>query len=126
MDRHGDEVYIQFSQKGSDVVGDVFWAPFPFADSDESKMRPVVVVADAREGDQMDWVVCSVTSQEPSSLAMAIRIFQTDLQEGSLDRVSWARPNRLQTIDEGRFISTIGRLTDGKTAEIIAAVRSLF
>ena len=108
------------------MVGDVFWAPFPFADSDESKIRPVVVVADAREGNEMDWVVCSVTTQEPSSLSMAIRIFQTDLQEGSLDRDSWARPNRLQTITETRFEGIIGRLSDAKTAEIIAAARSLF
>ena len=108
------------------MVGDVFWAPFPFADSDESKIRPVVVVADAREGNEMDWVVCSVTTQEPSSLSMAIRIFQTDLQEGSLDRASWARPNRLQTITETRFEGIIGRLSDAKTAEIIAAVRALF
>ncbi len=108
------------------MVGDVFRAPFPFADSDESKIRPVVVVADAREGDEMDWVVCSVTSQEPISLDVAIPIVQAHFQEGSLPLDSWARPNRLQTINEERFIRLEGRLSDAKTAEIIAAVRALF
>ena len=108
------------------MVGDVFWAPYPFADSDEFKIRPVVVVADGREGDEMDWVVCSVTSQEPISFDVVIPIVQADFQEGSLPRDSWARPNRLQTINEERFIRLEGRLTDGKTAEIRAAVRALF
>ena len=101
-------------------------APFPFADSAKSKRRPVVVVADAREGKQLDWVVCSVTTQEPISLDVAIPIVQADFQEGGLQWDSWVRPNRLQTISEERFIRLEGRLSDAKTAEIIAAVRALF
>ena len=108
------------------MVGDVFRAPYPFADSDEFKARPVVVVADAREGNQMDWVVCSVTTQEPGSLAAAISIVQADFQEGSLPQDSWVRPNRIFTLNDSLLTDRRGRLTDGKIAEIRAAARALF
>ena len=107
------------------MIGDVFWANYPFTTLIAAKPRPVIVVADVREGDEMDWVVCEVTSQ-PRDLAMAMRLFPDDFQEGSLPRDSWARPNRLFTLNDSVLTDRRGRLTDGKIAEIRAAVRSLF
>ncbi|MDE2785879.1 MAG: hypothetical protein OXL37_04380 [Chloroflexota bacterium] len=39
---------------------------------------------------------------------------------------SKVRPDRLATFAESRFGNTVARLTDAKTAEILAAVRALF
>ena len=92
---------------------------------EEERDRPVIVVADVREGREMDWIVCEVTSRSHNR-AMAIRIFPDDLQEGSFQRPSWARPNRLFALNESVLTDRMGRLTDGKMAEIRAAVSALF
>ena len=90
-----------------------------------ARPRPVIVVADAREGDEMDWIVCEVSSKAHDR-AMAIRVFPDDFQEGSLPLDSWARPNRLFALNDSVLTDRRGRLTDGKIAEIRAAARSLF
>ena len=106
------------------MIGDVFRAPYPFTNMEEEKVRPVIVVADVREGREMDWMVCEVTSRSRNR-PMAIRIFPADMQEGSFKRPSWVRPNRISTLNEGVLADRIGRLTDAKIAEILVAVRAL-
>ncbi len=50
-----------------------------------------------------------------------------DLQAGQLRRRnSRARPDRLTTLNESVFQRTLARLTDSKTAEILAEIRSFF
>ena len=99
------------------MVGDVVITPFIFTDLSEAKIRPALVIADVEMG---DWVLCEITSREQSRPG-DIRITQSDMQSGRLLRASWARPNRMQTIKQTRFIRTVGRVSDGKTDEIIAA-----
>jgi len=48
------------------------------------------------------------------------------MQDGALDRDSWARPGRLHALNEGLIEDTVGRLTDAKLTEITAAVRAIF
>ena len=107
------------------MVGDVFWAAYPFTTLIASRPRPVVVVADVREAREMDWMVCEVTSQ-PREFSMAIQIFRDDFHEGGLPLNSWARPNRIFTLNDSLLTDRRGRLTDAKTAEILAAIRALF
>ena len=107
------------------MVGDVVWAPFTFTDLTQSKLRPVLVLADVRDGNQHDWVVCEVTSGRAIH-AREIPLAQSDFRTGGLNRNSRARPDRLTTLEESVFLRTIGRLTDAKLAEVLAAVRGLF
>ena len=107
------------------MVGDVFWAPYPFTTLIAARPRPVIVVADVREGDEIDWVVCEVTSRSHEH-GMAIRLFPDDFQEGSLPRDSWARPNRIFTLNDSLLTDRRGRLTDAKVAEIRAAIHAIF
>ena len=44
------------------MVGEIVWAPFPFTDLSQSKVRPVLVIADVRETAESDWIVCEITS----------------------------------------------------------------
>lgn len=107
------------------MVGDVIWAPFPFTDLTQTKLRPVVVLADVRDGRERDWMVCEITSQVGH--LREIPITRADMQFGRLrSRVSRIRPDRMATLDERVFVRTIGRLTDAKLAEVLAAVRGLF
>ena len=107
------------------MVGDIVLTPFPYTDLSAEKIRPAVVLADVRAGEMEDWILCEVTSrnyQRPGD----ITIVQSDLQSGRLALASCARPGRLHTLDSRIFIRTIGRLTDAKLAEVLAAVRGLF
>ncbi len=108
------------------MVGDVVLAPFPFTNLRQSKIRPVLVVADVRDGGERDWIVCEITSGRAAH-AREVTIIPGDLQSGQLRRRnSRARPDRLTTLNESVFQRTIARLTDSKTVEILASVRSLF
>lgn len=107
------------------MVGDIVLAPFPYSDLSLGKVRPVLLIADVRYPHQADWVVCEITSQSDDRVRQ-IALAAGDLAVGHLDRTSWVRPDRLETLTERVFGRPIGRLTDAKTAEIRAAVRSLF
>ena len=107
------------------MVGDLVLAPLPFSDLRGTRIRPIIVLADVREVGENDWVVCQVTSRNYYRRG-DIAIIQSDLQQGRLALDSRVRPMRLYTLNESRFVRTIGRLTDSKLAEVLAAVRALF
>ena len=108
------------------MVGNVVLAPFPFTNLRQSKIRPVLVVADVRDGAERDWIVCEITSGRAAH-AREVAIMPGDLQSGQLRRRnSRARPDRLTTLNESVFQRTIARLTRAKSAEILAAVRAVF
>ena len=44
------------------MVGDIVILPFPYADSEDSKDRPTVLLADVGDGRYADWIVCPVTT----------------------------------------------------------------
>jgi mRNA interferase MazF len=97
------------------MVGDVLWATFPYTD-----LSGVLAEVGMR-----DWILCEITSVgqvRPGDIAIA----DSDMQAGRLRRRSRFRPSRLHTLNESVFRRYIGRLTDAKLAEILAAVRALF
>ena len=104
------------------MVGDVVLAPFPFTDMSGTKVRPAVVLADVG---MQDWILCQITSAS-SARDRHISIGSDDMTGGSLRFRSWARPDRIYTVNERIFRRTVGRLSAAKHAEIAAAVRSLF
>ena len=104
------------------MVGDVVLTPFPYTDLSESKIRPAVVVADVG---MEDWVLCEITSS-PQMRPRYIEIVDSDFQSGRLRVPSWARPDRITTLNERVFIRPLGHLTPSKQAEIAAAIRALF
>ena len=108
------------------MAGDIVWAPFPFTDLTQLKLRPVLILADVRDGRERDWIVCEITSGRTPH-AREVPIAPGDLQTGRLRRPnSRARPDRLITLHESLFQRPVGRLTDAKLAEVLAAVRALF
>ena len=59
------------------MVGDIVWAPFPFTSLSNTKVRPVLIVADVRNLRENDWIVCEITSASIVP-ARAIEITQSD------------------------------------------------
>ena len=107
---------------GGRMVGDLVEVPFPYTDLSGQKSRPTVVLADVGMG---DWLLCEITGRRRSRPG-DIAITSDDLAAGELDRNSWARPSRIHALHQSLFEDNIGRLTDSKLAEVLAAVRALF
>ena len=100
-------------------------APLPYTNLRETKIRPVVILADVGNSREPDWIVCEVTTssrRRPRSVPLT----NDDILEGRLTRRSWARPDRVFTVEETAFIRKIGSLTNAKLTEILTATRALF
>jgi mRNA interferase MazF len=95
--------------------------PFPFSDLSASKLRPALILADADKG---DWILWQITSN-PYADATAIELLQTDFTEGSLQRISYVRPSKLFTANQGLFRKIAGVLHHDKQAEVIDAIVKL-
>ena len=104
------------------MVGDVVEAPISFTDFSGGKVRPVLILADVG---MTDWILCPLTSGQQRR-SDDIQITRGDMQSGSLPRDSWARASRLYTLNERVFRRTLGKVSNAKQAEVVAAVRSLF
>ena len=94
---------------------------FPFSDLTGSKYRPVLVLADAGFG---DFVLCQVTSNQYAD-PRAIKLDDEDFAEGSLNRVSYVRPGKLFTAQEGLMRRRVGSLTPTSHERVVDEVVAL-
>lgn len=99
----------------SPTVGKVILVPFPFSDLSESKLRPAVVLADAKRG---DWILCQVTSN-PYGDPHVVSITDESFSHGSLRIASFARPGKLFTASSGLMLGEVGMLKSEVTRQII-------
>lgn len=102
-------------------AGSVILIPFPFSDLSQSKLRPAVALADAGKG---DWVLCQITSK-PYSDPLAVELNSSSFQLGSLHLISYARPGKLFTANQGLMLRQVGVLKDDALKQIIDAVVDL-
>ena len=93
----------------------VVLVPFPFSDLSESKLRPAMVLAEISRD---DFVCCQVTSN-PYADPNAVELTEEDFAEGTLKRVSYARPGKLFTANLQLFEGVVGVLEDDLRAEIV-------
>lgn len=91
---------------------------FPFSDLSNSKMRPAIVLAKANN---QDWFLCQITSNAGID-SRAIEINDPDFDQGSLQRRSFVRPDKIFTGHESLIIRRIGILSESTTNKIIDAV----
>ncbi len=103
---------------GAFAVRQVVLLPFPYSDLSAQKLRPALVLADAGRG---DWVLCQITSN-PYSDSTAIELNDTDFEHGNLQRVSYARPNKLFTANESLFRRPAGQLGAAAHARVVQAI----
>lgn len=95
----------------------VILVKFPFSDLSQSKLRPAIVLASAGRG---DWILCQVTSN-PYSDPQAIEILEEHFLTGSLQRISYARVNKLFTANQGLITTQVGILKPDLFVQIIDA-----
>ena len=107
---------------GKFVKGDIVVVPFPFSDLSMSKRRPALVLVDLKGA---DLILCQITSQSIRD-DIAISIDLTDIDNGTLNTVSNARPNKLFTADENIILYQIGKLKNDKLSVVISKVVDMF
>lgn len=103
------------------ATGTVVLVSFAFSDLSQSKLRPAIVLAGAGRG---DWILCQVTSKLYSD-ARAIALSSEVFRDGSLQRVSYARPGKLFTASDTLMMTRIGSLKCPAALRIIEAIVAL-
>jgi mRNA interferase MazF len=99
-------------------AGAVVLISFPFSDLSRSKLRPAVVLASVSRG---DYVLCQVTSN-PYADPKAVELTEESFGEGSLQRVSYARPGKLFTANTDLFEGQVGVLNEEMRGEIVSEI----
>jgi mRNA interferase MazF len=102
-------------------AGSVVLVPFPFSNLSQSKLRPAVVLADAGRG---DWILCQITSKSYADPG-AVELDGGSFSQGSLHLLSYARPGKLFTANQGLIVREVGALQDGALEQIVDAVVKL-
>ncbi len=103
------------------VKGDVVVVLFPFSDLSEAKKRPALVLADLLGN---DIILCQITSQF-SDDNYAIPLNQGDFANGSLNKESNIRPNRIFTADRNIISRKIGHLKSEKYVVVTESISKL-
>jgi mRNA interferase MazF len=98
------------------VKGDVVVVPFPFSDLSNAKRRPALVLAKLTRN---DLILCLITSQATND-PYTIALLNEDFAIGSLNKSSYAKPNRVFTANEQIIAYKVGTLTTDKINEVIA------
>src|SRR5262249_31935783 len=93
----------------------------PFSDLSQTKLRPALAIADVGRG---DWILCQITSK-PYGDASALEVKDDHLQRGSLRVISYVRPGKIFTANQGLLVMKIGILKPEKFKEVIEAVIAL-
>lgn len=107
---------------GRFAVGDVVAVIFPFADFSSFKKRPALIVG-LSEFENL--ILCQITSSATTS-KRAIRLTDTDFDEGGLPVTSFIRPDKIITIDPVLVHRQLGRISNKKTEQVLQKVRELF
>ena len=106
---------------GTFATRQVVLLPFPFSDLTASKLRPALVLANAGKG---DWVLCQITSNSYADTS-AVVITDADFEQGSLQRMSYARASKLFTANESLFQRAAGQLTPERHSQVVQVMELL-
>ena len=100
------------------AAGQIVFLTFPFSDLTRTKLRPVLLVADAGHS---DWIACQITSN-PYIDTLAIPVDIADFTVGGLRHLSYVRPGKLFTANESIFATISGILKPDILARIRQAI----
>ena len=108
---------------GSLAVGSVVLVNFPFANLKGYKKRPALVLAPS----SLDTVIlCQITSRRLPNVP-AVELSEDDFARGRLPSTSYARPDKLFTVDSVLAKQAqLGLISSEKLAVVKAAARELF
>lgn len=86
-------------------IGEIWWTEFPFSDCSETKRRPAIVIDD----ENIAILTLYVTSQDKDN---PYSILIDDWKEAGLSKMSWARIDKIVSMEGWRIQEKIGNLTE--------------
>lgn len=107
---------------GAPAVGEVILVAFPYSDLSDFKLRPAVIVGKA---EFKNLILCQITSKSGTS-AIAIKIEDSDFEDGGLNRVSYVRPDKIFTAEPSIIEKRVGMLSAESCRKVRSVVRALF
>lgn len=100
------------------IKGDIVVFEYPFSDFTSNKRRPAYVLAVPRGN---DIIVCQITSQINRD-NYSILLENEDFSIGSLNKISYIRPNKLISVDKKIIIYKAGSIRINKINQIVDKV----
>jgi mRNA interferase MazF len=96
--------------------------PWPFYDLTGAKRRPALVLRAIRAGQQLDYLICMVTTKQSSS-SLCLELEPADIAEGVLTQKSFVRPLYLSTLDSSQIIKVIGKVSEEFRLNLLAQLK---
>lgn len=106
--------------------GELFWAPFPFTDTEDVKRRPACVVSGEAFNRGPDLILAMLTSRRALLTAPGVGdVPLTDWRSASLLAPSTLRAGRLQTMASGLLMGRLGTLSPADLDALKHALRDV-
>lgn len=103
------------------IKGDVVVVPFPFSDLSQSKRRPALVV---QHFGGEDLLLAQITSKAARD-EFAVSLRENNFKEGSLNKPSNIRANKLFTCSRNLILYKAGSLKRSKMDEVVHTITAL-
>lgn len=100
---------------GGFVRGDILVTGFPFSNLQNSKKRPILVLRVPKGND----LICLQITGNSYDKSSEISIENFDFKKGSLNRKSFARLDKIATLEKSIILYKIGSLKKEKFLEIL-------
>lgn len=102
--------------------GDIVIVKFPFSNLFDYKIRPAIVISNNEFNQTHDNWLCPITTQLQDQCIP----LDGAVQEGTLDKESYARTATVITIEQKMIHKRIGSISKEKLSQIISAVKKNF
>lgn len=91
--------------------GDIVLIPVPFTDLSSQKRRPVIIISNDNYNRQSADVVVVAMTSNPSQTPFSFRLTSSDLIEGSLNRPSVVRADKIYTLAQSIIVKKFGKVS---------------
>lgn len=98
--------------------GDIVLIPVPFTDLSSRKRRPVIVISNDDYNRRTQDVVIVAMTSNPAPSPYSFQIASHDLIEGSLNRPSTIRGDKVYTLNQSLIVKSFGRVSPQTMAQI--------
>ena len=98
---------------------------FPYTDLSGAKKRPALIVSSADFNKRNDDVICCLITSNPEDRQHAIKIINSDMENGYLEFESKIKPYRIFTISKKLVYRILGRLNLTKSKLVIEEINRI-
>jgi mRNA interferase MazF len=102
--------------------GEIVLIRFPFSNMVDYKIRPAIIISNDKFNQYFDSWLCPITSV----LTAQGEPINKYLEEGNLDKLSYAKTTVLFSISSDLILKKVGKLSKQKTKEIIEEIKLNF